>query len=197
VMFCDLVGSTGISAQLDAEEWRDLVGSYLDAASAAVAEMGGHVAKKLGDGLLALFGYPLAHENDVERAVRAALSIQRALHELNRKNAGTGKPELTARIGLETGPAVVDAAGEIYGDVANIAAHVQALAEPGAVLVTARVQQQVAGASLSPKNAAVTPSRASRSRRFCSASSAPAAAAVGPVRASLRHSSAATTNSQC
>jgi class 3 adenylate cyclase len=59
VMFCDLVGSTGISAQLDAEEWRDLVGSYLDAASVAVAEMGGHVAKKLGDGLLALFGYPL------------------------------------------------------------------------------------------------------------------------------------------
>jgi class 3 adenylate cyclase len=58
-MFCDLVGSTGISAQLDAEEWRDLVGSYLDAASVAVAEMGGHVAKKLGDGLLALFGYPL------------------------------------------------------------------------------------------------------------------------------------------
>jgi class 3 adenylate cyclase/predicted ATPase len=145
VMFCDLVGSTGISAQLDAEEWRDLVGSYLDAASAAVAEMGGHVAKKLGDGLLALFGYPLAHENDVERAVRAALSIQRALNELNRKNGGTGKPELTARIGLETGPAVVDATGEIYGDVANIAARVQALAEPGAVLVTARVQHQVAG----------------------------------------------------
>ena len=145
VMFCDLVGSTGISAQLDAEEWRDLVGAYLDAASAAVTEMGGHVAKKLGDGLLALFGYPLAHENDAERAARAALSIQRALAELNRKNAGTGKPELAARIGLETGPAVVDAAGEIYGDVANIAARVQALAEPGAVLVTARVQRQVAG----------------------------------------------------
>jgi predicted ATPase len=107
--------------------------------------MGGHVAKKLGDGLLALFGYPLAHENDVERAVRAALSIQRALHELNRRNAGTDKPELTARIGLETGPAVVDAAGEIYGDVANIAARMQALAEPGAVLVTERVQRQVAG----------------------------------------------------
>jgi class 3 adenylate cyclase len=77
VMFCDLVGSTGISAQLDAEEWRDLVGAYLDAASAAVAEMGGHVAKKLGDGLMCLFGYPLAHENDAERAARAALSIQR------------------------------------------------------------------------------------------------------------------------
>ena len=145
VMFCDLVGSTGISAQLDAEEWRDLVGAYLDAASAAVAEMGGHVAKKLGDGLMCLFGYPLAHENDAERAARAALSIQRALAELNRKNAGTAKPELVARIGLESGPAVLDASGEVYGDVANIAARVQALAEPGAVLVTARVQRQVAG----------------------------------------------------
>jgi predicted ATPase len=107
--------------------------------------MGGQVAKKLGDGLMALFGYPVAQENDSERAVRAALSIQRALIELNRNNAGTGKPVLTARIGLETGPAVVDAAGEIYGDVANIAARVQALAEHGTVLVTARVQRQVAG----------------------------------------------------
>ena len=57
-MFCDLVGSTSISAGLDAEDWRDLVSAYLDAASAAVTEMGGHVAKKLGDGLMALFGYP-------------------------------------------------------------------------------------------------------------------------------------------
>jgi class 3 adenylate cyclase/predicted ATPase len=145
VMFCDLVDSTGIAAQLDAEEWRDLVNAYLDDASAAVTEMGGHVAKKLGDGLMALFGYPLAHENDAERAARAALSIQRALADLNRKNAGAGKPELVARIGLETGPAVVDAAGEIYGDVTNIAARVQALAEPGAVVVTGRVQRQVAG----------------------------------------------------
>jgi hypothetical protein len=94
---------------------------------------------------MCLFGYPLAHENDAERAVRAALSIQRALTELNRKNADAGKPDLTTRIGLETGPAVVDAAGEIYGDVANVAARVQALAEPGTVLVTARVQRQVAG----------------------------------------------------
>ena len=145
VMFCDLVGSTGISAELDAEEWRDLVGAYLDAASAAVTEMGGHVAKKLGDGLMALFGYPVAQENDAERAVRAALSIQRALAEVNRKNAGSGKPSLDARIGIETGPVVVDAAGEIFGDAPNVAARVQALAEPGAVLVTARVQRQVAG----------------------------------------------------
>jgi class 3 adenylate cyclase/tetratricopeptide (TPR) repeat protein len=145
VMFCDLVGSTGIAAKLDAEEWRDLVGAYLDAASTAVTAMGGHVAKKLGDGLMALFGYPVAQENDAERAARAALAIQRALAELNRKSAGAGKPELAARIGLESGPAVVDAAGEIYGDVANVAARVQALAEPGAVLVTSRVQRQVAG----------------------------------------------------
>jgi len=145
VMFCDLVGSTSISAQLDAEEWRDLVGAYLDAASAAVTEMGGHVAKKLGDGLMALFGYPVAQENDAERAARAALSIQRALAEVNRKNAGAGKPALNARVGIETGPVVVDAAGEIYGDPPNTAARVQALAEPGAVVVTARVQRQIAG----------------------------------------------------
>jgi class 3 adenylate cyclase len=94
VMFCDLVGSTGISAGLDAEDWRDLVGAYLEAASAAVTEMGGHVAKKLGDGLMALFGYPVAQENDAERAARAGLSIQRALAEVNRKNAGSGKPAL-------------------------------------------------------------------------------------------------------
>src|SRR6516164_7975250 len=145
VMFCDLVGSTAISAQLDAEDWRDLVGSYLDAASVAVTEMGGHVAKKLGDGLMALFGYPVAQENDAERAAQAALSIQRALAEVNRKNAGSGKPALNARIGIETGPVVVDAAGEIYGDAPNTAARVQALAEPSTVVVTAQVQRQIAG----------------------------------------------------
>src|ERR1700740_2229110 len=144
-MFCDLVDSTGIAATLDAEKWRDLGNPYLDDASAAVMEMGGHVAKKLGDGLMALFGYPLAHENDAERAARAALCIQRALADLNRKNAGIGKPELKARIGLETGPVVVDATGEVYGDVPNTAARVQALAEPSAVLITAQVQRQVAG----------------------------------------------------
>ena len=145
VLFCDLVGSTSISAGLDAEDWRDLVGAYLDAASAAVTEMGGHVAKKLGDGLMALFGYPVAQENDAERAARAALSIQRSLAEINRKNAGSGKPTLKARIGIETGPVVVDAAGEIYGDAPNTAARLQTLAEPGTVVVTERVRHQVAG----------------------------------------------------
>jgi class 3 adenylate cyclase len=144
-MFCDLVDSTGISAKLDAEEWRDLVGAYLDAASAAVTEMGGKVAKKLGDGLMALFGYPIAQENDAERAVRAALAIHRALAELNRKNEAAGRHALTARIAIDTGPAVLDAGGEIFGDVANVAARAQALADPSAVVVTARVRRQVAG----------------------------------------------------
>ena len=101
-MFCDLVGSISLAARLDAEDWRNLVGSYLDQASAAVTGFGGHVLKKLGDGLMALFGYPQAQENAAERAVRAALAIQRALAELNApRNAGTGAPELQARIGLQ------------------------------------------------------------------------------------------------
>ena len=180
VMFCDLVGSTGISAQLDAEEWRDLVGGYLDAASAAVTEMGGHVAKKLGDGLMALFGYPVAYENNSERAARAALSIQRALAELNRKNAGTAKPELIARIGLKSGSAVLDASGEIYGDVANVAARVQALADPGAILVTARGCGGRSRGCLLRKSAARTHSREYPNRQRCSGSFERAVAVAVP-----------------
>ncbi len=145
VMFCDLVGSTGLAARLDAEDWRNLVGAYLDEASAAVTGLGGHVLKKLGDGLMALFGYPQAQENDAERAVRAALAIQRALADLNARNAKTGAPELAARIGLDMGPVVVDAAGEVFGDAPNVAARVQSAAEPGTVLVSAAVQRQTAG----------------------------------------------------
>ena len=107
--------------------------------------MGGKVAKKLGDGLMALFGYPVAQENDAERAVRAALAIQRSFTELNRKNEATGKPALAARIAIESGPVVVEASGEIFGDVPNIAARAQAQAEPGSGVVTTRVQRQVAG----------------------------------------------------
>ena len=145
VMFCDLVGSTSLAAKMDAEDWRNLVGAYLDAASAAVTGLGGHVLKKLGDGLMALFGYPHAQENDAERAVRAALAVQRALVDLNARNAKTGAPELAARIGLDSGPVVVDGAGEVFGEAPNVAARVQAAAEPGTVLVSASVQHQVAG----------------------------------------------------
>ena len=94
---------------------------------------------------MALFGYPHAQENDAERAVRAALAIQRALAELNARNATTGVPELAARIGLDSGPVVVDAVGEVFGDTPNVAARVQSAAEPGSVLITASVQRQVAG----------------------------------------------------
>ena len=134
VMFCDLVGSTGMAAKLDAEDWRTLVNTYLDEASAAVTGLGGHVLKKLGDGLMALFGYPHAQENDAERGVRAALTIQRALVEINARNASSGAPELQARIGLDSGQVVVDATGEVFGDAPNIAARVQGAAEPGSIL---------------------------------------------------------------
>ena len=142
VMFCDLVGSTSLAARLDAEDWRNLVNAYLDEASAAVTSLGGHVLKKLGDGLMVLFGYPHAQENDAERAVRAALAIQRALADLNARNARSGAPELSARIGIECGSVVVDASGEVVGEAPNVAARVQAAAEPGTVLVTAAVQRQ-------------------------------------------------------
>src|ERR1700733_11431433 len=145
VMFCDLVGSTSLAAKLDAEDWRNLVNAYLDQASAAVTDFGGHVLKKLGDGLMALFGYPHAQENDAERAVRAALAIQRALSDLNARNAANGAPELAARVGIESGPVVVEASGEVFGDAPNLAARVQAEAEPGSVLITLNVQRQVAG----------------------------------------------------
>jgi len=145
VLFCDLVDSTGIASRLDPEEWRDLVGAYFESASAAVTGLGGTVAKRLGDGLMAFFGYPAAHENDAERAARAALAIQRAIAALNRPNADTARPMLVSRIGIGTGPVVVDAAGEIFGDAPNVASRVQALAEPGGIMITAQVQRQIAG----------------------------------------------------
>ncbi len=145
VMFCDLVGSTSLAAKLDPEDWRTLVGSYLDAASSAVNLLGGHVLKKLGDGLMALFGYPQAQENDGERAVRAALAIQRALADLNASNAATGAPELAARIGLESGRVVVDSSGEVFGEAPNVAARVQSAAAPGEIWITLGVHRQIAG----------------------------------------------------
>jgi class 3 adenylate cyclase len=101
--------------------------------------------------------------------VRAALSIQRALAELNRKSEGASKPALAARIAIDTGPAVLDATGEIFGDVANVAARAQALADPGAVVVTERVQRQIAGLFVAEERAATT-SRACPSRLACSGS---------------------------
>jgi class 3 adenylate cyclase len=103
------------------------------------------VGESRGREIFAYFGYPTAHENDAERAVRAALAIQRGLAQHNVDNAGKYAPELSARIGLECGLVVVDSAGEMIGDAPNIAARVQTAAEPGSVLVTANVLRQVPG----------------------------------------------------
>jgi class 3 adenylate cyclase len=108
MMFCDLVDLTGIETRVEAEEWRGLVGAYLDAASTAVTEWGGKVSDKLGDGLIALFGYPVAQENDGQRAAHAASAIQRSLAELNRKNHRNDIPILAARIVIDSGPMAID-----------------------------------------------------------------------------------------
>jgi len=83
VLFCDLVGSTGIAAQLDPEEWRETVAGYQRAVAEAITRFGGHVAKYLGDGVMAFFGYPEAHDNDAERAARAGLAMIDAIVKLN------------------------------------------------------------------------------------------------------------------
>ena len=144
VLFCDLVGSTPLSQQLDAEEWRELIAQYQRAASGAVARFGGHVAKNLGDGLLIYFGWPAARENDPERAVRAGLAIVEAMAPLNATLADEGT-RLEVRIGIHTGAVVIADGGEVFGETANIAARVQAAAEPDTVAITAATQRLVAG----------------------------------------------------
>ncbi|MBV8451444.1 MAG: zinc-ribbon domain-containing protein, partial [Deltaproteobacteria bacterium] len=104
VLFCDLVGSTEIAAQLDPEEWRETVAAYHRAAAEAVTRYGGHVAKYLGDGVMAFFGYPEAHDNDAERAARAGLAMLDAIPKLGGQ---TGRPKLAARVGIDSGAVVV------------------------------------------------------------------------------------------
>ena len=146
VLFCDLVNSTNIAAQLDPEEWREIVADYHRAASQAIERFGGHVAQYQGDGVMAYFGYPEAHDNDAERAARAGLAIVDALSRLNQQSA---RPELSARIGIDSGTVVVGASAgrdaDVFGDTPNIAARVQTAAEPGTVLVTADTHRLVSG----------------------------------------------------
>jgi class 3 adenylate cyclase/tetratricopeptide (TPR) repeat protein len=146
VLFCDLVGSTEIAAQLDPEEWRELVASYHRAAAEAITRYGGHVAKYLGDGVMAYFGYPAAHDNDAERAARASLAILDALSKLNEQPRSS---KLTARVGIDSGAVVVGSGAEqdadVFGEAPNIAARVQAAAEQGTVLITAATHQLVSG----------------------------------------------------
>jgi class 3 adenylate cyclase/tetratricopeptide (TPR) repeat protein len=148
VLFSDLVGSTEISAHLDPEEFRELVADYHRAATEAVTRFGGYVAKYLGDGILAYFGWPEAHDNDAERAGRAGLAIVEAVRELNRR-AAVNRPKLSVRVGIDSGTVVVGKGGgsesEVFGDTANIASRVQSAADPDTVVVTPTVNRLVSG----------------------------------------------------
>ena len=139
VLFADVVSSTQIAGQLDPEEWRDLLSDYQDAVTKVISAFDGHVAKYLGDGVLAYFGWPVVHENDGERAARAGLSIIERVVALNRSSAAAGRPSLGTRVGIHVGQVVITPSGEIYGEAANVAAHVQGLAEIDHVVVTEAV----------------------------------------------------------
>ena len=146
VLFCDLVGSTALASKRDPEDVRELLGSYHSAVSQEVARFDGFVAKFMGDGVLAYFGYPKAHEDDAERAIRTALSLTDRIGTLN-----TATGALAVRIGIATGLVVVGdliGSGEaqergIVGETPNLAARLQGLAEPNGVLITGPTRQLV------------------------------------------------------
>lgn len=148
VMFCDLVGSTELAARLDPEEVRRVLGEYQDAVARVVAGQGGHVAKLLGDGVLAYFGWPRAHEDATERAVRAGLAAVTRVTEL-----AVGGTALAARVGIATGDVVVgdmigEAASErgaVVGATPNLAARLQAAAAPGEVAINERTRRLIGG----------------------------------------------------
>jgi class 3 adenylate cyclase/tetratricopeptide (TPR) repeat protein len=156
VMFCDLVGSTALSAQLDPEELREVVRSYQKTCAAVIQKYEGYVAQYLGDGLLVYFGYPAAHEDDAQRAVRAGLEIITALHHFAPSPAkageGRGEGRLQVRIGIHTGLVVIGDIGDsgkreqlALGDTPNIAARLQGLAEPNTVIISAATYKLVGG----------------------------------------------------
>jgi class 3 adenylate cyclase len=138
-MFCDLVGSTALSARLDPEDLRGIIGAYHRRCAEVITKSGGFVARYMGDGVLAYFGYPQAHEHDAERAVRAGLRLVEAAAKLD-DGAGTA---LRVRVGIATGLVVVgDLLGEgvaqeheVVGETPNLAARLQTLAEPDAVVI--------------------------------------------------------------
>ncbi len=148
VLFSDLVNSTGIAAQMDPEEWRELSAEYQRTVAAVVRRFGGHVDKYLGDGLLVYFGFPEAHENSPERAVRAGLEIIEAV-KARGAAARDKSTQLAVRVGIHTGTVVIGRDGggnpEVFGDTTNVAARVQTAAEPGSVFITAGVHHLVSG----------------------------------------------------
>jgi class 3 adenylate cyclase/predicted ATPase len=139
VMFVDLVGSTALSARLDPEELRDIISSYHRSCAEIITKSGGFVAKYLGDGVLAYFGYPQAHEEDAEQAVRAGLALLETVTSLDAGQANS----LRVRVGIATGLVVVgDLLGEgtaqeqsVIGETPNLAARLQGLAEPNTVVI--------------------------------------------------------------
>jgi class 3 adenylate cyclase/tetratricopeptide (TPR) repeat protein len=140
VMFCDLVGSTELSARLDPEDYLGVLTTYQSAARAAIAQFDGYIARYLGDGLLVFFGYPVAHEDDPERAVRAALALVSAVGSVAMPMGVT----VQVRLGVSTGLVVAgDIGGDavvedhtVLGDAPNLAARLQSEAEPGTVLIS-------------------------------------------------------------
>jgi class 3 adenylate cyclase len=146
VMFCDLVGSTALSALLDPEDLREVIAAYHRAVAEIVARFDGLVANYMGDGVLVFFGYPRAHEDDTERAVRAGLGLIDAVGRLDVKSV-----KLQAHVGIATGLVVVgDLIGEgsaqqqsVVGETPNLAARLQALAEPDAVVIAAGTRRLV------------------------------------------------------
>ena len=150
VMFVDLVGSTELSQRLDPEDMRSVIGSYQGAVSAEIARYEGRIAKLMGDGVLAYFGWPQAHENDAERGVRAGLAAAAATGRLMKPE---GSKPLAARIGIATGLVVIgDLIGEgsaqeeaVVGETPNLAARLQACAEPNTVVIADGTKRLIGG----------------------------------------------------
>jgi class 3 adenylate cyclase/tetratricopeptide (TPR) repeat protein len=149
VLFCDLVGSTALSAHLDPEDLRKILHDFQNCCSDAIARYAGHVARLLGDGVLAYFGFPKAHEDDAERAINAALQI---IERVSAITVPTGR-RLEVRIGIATGLVVVgDLIGEgpaqefaLVGEAPNLAARLQSLAEPNQVLIAHQTRRLIGG----------------------------------------------------
>jgi class 3 adenylate cyclase/tetratricopeptide (TPR) repeat protein len=152
VLFCDLAGSTAIAERLDPEEYRELLDQYVALGFSAIYRFEGIVNQLAGDGMMALFGAPIAHEDAPQRAILAALAIQQAMGELNAKLRGAHGPELRARIGIHTGPVVVGTVGNdlkmdytAIGDTTNLASRLESLAAPGTILVSEQTYGLVRG----------------------------------------------------
>src|SRR5262245_1617190 len=143
VVFWDLVGSSELSARLDPERFHEVLRGYQQTATEVVQRFGGYVVKYLRDGLLATFGWPKAHEDDAERAVRAGLALVDAATALCARLQPDDR--LAVRVGMHTGPVVVGAGGEVFGETPNVAAHLQELAAANTVLIGPETHRQVAG----------------------------------------------------